>query len=474
MVMLKRGFTLLCFCCAACVQAANLPPKVTQALARAGIPLNAVAVWVGPAEGGPAVLAHQPDQAMNPASVMKLVTTWTALETLGPAYLWRTEVWARGSLADGQLVGDLYLKGGGDPRLSMENFWLLLRQLRARGVQQIQGDLVLDRSLYAENSDNPEGFDDEPTNPYNVGPDPLLVNFKAVRFSLLPEAERLRVVPEPWPEGVALENRISLDQGACGEWSDALGANWKKSADGGKTLVLSGRYAQACGEKIWNRALLSAPEFAYGLFRAYWRELGGSLSGQWRLAPVPADARLLLSFNSPPLAEVIRDINKFSNNVMARQLFLHLAVADKASGLTRRDGEAAVRRFLAAQGLDFPELVLDNGSGLSRQERISAAHLGQFLQAAWRSPLAPEFIASLPIAAVDGTFKRRLGGTPAAGRSHLKSGTLNGVKTLAGYVQDVQGKRWIVVFLVNHPKAAAAGPAMDALVTAAAEGQPAP
>lgn len=471
--MIKRCWVVLCWllCLGQGTALAELPKPVLQALSGAGIPPSAVAVWVGDAAGGPASLAHRADQAMNPASVMKLLTTWTALETLGSAHVWQTEVWIRGDLAQGRLNGDLILKGGGDPRLTMENFWLLLRQIRGRGLSQIQGDLVLDRSLYAEVGDNPEGFDDEPSNPYNVGPDALLVNFKAVRFSLLPQPEQVRVLPEPWPEGVGLENRISLAPGPCGEWSDDLSVNWKKAADGSKTLVLSGHYAQACGEKIWNRALLSPPEFAYGLFRTYWRELGGSLSGGLRLAPVPGDARLLLSFNSPPLAEVIRDINKFSNNVMARQLFLNLAQADKSSGLTRQDGAAAVQRFLAARGLDFPELVLENGAGLSRRERISAAHLGQLLQAAWASPLAPEFVASLPIAGVDGTFKRRLLTTPAAGRAHLKSGTLNGVKTLAGYVRDGQGRLRIVIFLVNHPKAAAAGPAMDALVAAVAAGE---
>ncbi|MBL8488981.1 MAG: D-alanyl-D-alanine carboxypeptidase, partial [Rhodocyclaceae bacterium] len=163
------------------------------------------------------------------------------------------------------------------------------------------------------------------------------------------------------------------------------------------------------------------------------------------------------------LADVVRDINKFSNNVMARQLFLTLG-ANGGGPATADRAEAAIKAWLEAKNLRMPELVLENGSGLSRRERMSADSLARLLAAAWKSPVMPEFISSLPLTAVDGTMQRRLKTNAVAGQAHIKTGTLEGVKTMAGYVLDRAGRRQIVVLLVNHPNAAAAQPAQDALL----------
>jgi D-alanyl-D-alanine carboxypeptidase/D-alanyl-D-alanine-endopeptidase (penicillin-binding protein 4) len=164
------------------------------------------------------------------------------------------------------------------------------------------------------------------------------------------------------------------------------------------------------------------------------------------------------------LAEVVRDINKFSNNVMARQLFLTLGMAAGKRPARLEDGDRALREWLALRGLDFPELVLENGSGLGRQTRISPANMARLLQTGWRSAVMPELIASLPVSAVDGTMRKRLKENGVAGQAHIKTGSLEGVKTIAGYLLDRSGRRWVIVFFVNHAKAVAAGPAQDALL----------
>jgi D-alanyl-D-alanine carboxypeptidase/D-alanyl-D-alanine-endopeptidase (penicillin-binding protein 4) len=200
------------------------------------------------------------------------------------------------------------------------------------------------------------------------------------------------------------------------------------------------------------------------LFRALWRELGGTLSGRLREGETPASARLLATHESPPLGEIVRDVNKWSNNVMARQLFLSTTNARPATPETAR---ARIDKWLQEKGVDGT--VLDNGTGLSRNERVTAEGLGKLLLAAWKSPVMPEMMASLPIAGSDGTLKKRFGNSAAAGRAHLKTGYIEGVRAIAGYVLDRNGQRWVVVGILNDPQMKTGSASLDALVRWVAE-----
>ncbi|MBI5862228.1 MAG: D-alanyl-D-alanine carboxypeptidase/D-alanyl-D-alanine-endopeptidase [Rhodocyclales bacterium] len=446
--------------------AAGLPAPVTQELKAAGIPLSAVAVVTQAVDDAHPRVALNPASPMNPASTMKLLTTFAALDLLGPAFAWQTEALISGRLADGVLEGNLILRGGGDPKLTWEHLGGLLQQLRARGLREIRGDLVLDRSAFAAESSDPGAFDGESLRPYNVAPDALLVNFNALSLTLVPDAAgaTVSILVEPPLANLDLINRLQLDPAAeCGDWRESLRADVIVR---GATLrlVLSGHYPARCKEQRWNIALPEHTLFVAGVFRALWQGLGGQLAGAVREGLTPPEARPFAVLPAPTLGEVVRDINKYSNNVMARQVFLTLGLAAGQRPAGSADGAAAISRWLAMRGLSFPELVLENGAGLSRRERISAASLTRLLQAAWRSPVMPELMASLPVVAVDGTMKKRLHENGVAGQAHIKTGSLEGVKSMAGFVLDRQGRRWIVVFLVNHPRAAQAGPAMDALL----------
>lgn len=440
-----------------------LPDTVTSALRAAQIPLANVAVVVQPVETRSPLISVNGQQAMNPASVMKLVTTYSALEQLGPAFTWQTTAWSESDAQNGRLNGNLYLKGGGDPKFAMEHFWLMLRQLRLRGVKDIAGDLVLDRSLFSIPTQDPGEFDDKPLRPYNVGPDPLLVNFRAQRLIFSVKNGSLNILNETPSDGLRIDNRVTVTSDSCGEWKDRL--NVRPLADGnGGRLEISGAFSAACGDKVLNMAALPADTQVNGMFRALWKELGGTIGGQVRAGRVPGNAVQLAEQESPSLAEVVRDINKYSNNVMARQLFITLGT-QPGSPSTLELARQRVVQWLGGKGLSFPELVIENGSGLSRRERISAQSLTRMLQDAWRSPVMPEFISSMPIVGVDGTMKKRLKQGSAAGRAHIKTGTLDGVKTAAGYALDGQGRSYTYVFFVNHPRAATAQGAMDALLT---------
>jgi D-alanyl-D-alanine carboxypeptidase/D-alanyl-D-alanine-endopeptidase (penicillin-binding protein 4) len=353
------------------------------------------------------------------------------------------------------------IRGGGDPKLTYERLWQAAHQLRSRGVREIRGDVLLDRSYFTPAPHDAGRFDNEPRRAYNVGPDPLLVNFNAVEFRFIPGDEGVRVVGEPDLPNVEIASRIKLTREACASWRRNL--RYDVEENGLVALVVfSGSYSADCGERTWPLAVFDGARFFESSFRWLWSESGGVLRGKLRMTPAPAEARLLYRHESEPLAALVRDMNKFSNNVMARHVFLALSAERSAPGDTAASARI-LREWLAAKGLDDGSLTIENGSGLSRNERASAALLANVLRSAWSSSVMPELAASFPVFAVDGTLKTRRAGT-GGGHAHLKGGTLTGVQSVAGYVLDRSGKRWIVVMMVNHANAGAAQPALDALV----------
>ena len=443
----------------------RLPEPVARALARAKLPEASVAIYVHEIGSDRPLVAHGDERVLNPASTMKLVTTYAGLELLGPAYAWNTEAYGSGPLMNGVLNGDLILKGQGDPKLTIENFWLLLRNLRARGVREIRGDLILDRSFFSREEYDASRFDEQPTRPYNTGPDALLVNFKAVTVQFIPdpEARTVRLLIEPLLPQITVVNNVRLTDGPCGYWLSQIKTDVQGNADTAR-LAFSGNYPLDCGEQARSFSVLGHREYLAGLFTVLWQELGGVFTGATRDGAVPAGARLLASAKSHALSEIVRDINKYSNNVMARQLFLTLGALGEGEPASGEKSSRTIKQWLAAKGLSFPELVLENGSGLSRIERITARHLGQLLLAAYKSPVMPELIASLPLTAVDGTMRKRLSRAVVAGQAHIKTGSLSNVRSIAGYVLDNRGRRVVVVFIVNHANADNAQPVQDALL----------
>ena len=437
--------------------AANLPEPISEALKRARIPLNSVGIVVQQTHARQPIISQNAKLSLNPASTMKLLTTLVGLETLGPAYRWKTEAYLDGKLENGVLQGNLVFKGYGDPKLTVEQFWMWLHELRQRGLREIRGDVVLDRSFFEPANHDPAAFDNDPVRAYNVGADALLLNFNALRLRLTPNGSAAAALLEPDLSGYKLDNRIAVSAKLPCHGDDAFKAHLE-----GTSIVLEGAIPANCGEVEDYISLLPHDDYFFAVFSALWKELGGTLQGKLRQGNTPDQPPFAMRF-SPPLSEVIRDINKFSNNTMARQLFLTLGTANGAPG-NISGGTAAVQQWLNKQQLQFPELVLENGAGLSRTERISAQHLADILQRAARSPFSAELEASLPILGMDGTVKKRLNGNGVAGRAHLKTGTLEGVKSIAGYVHAQSGKQWIVVFIINHPNAKYGQAAQDALI----------
>lgn len=449
---------------------APLPPEVEAALARAKLPRDALSAVVVDAQGGGKAvprLAHRASVPMNPASVMKLVTTYAALDQLGPAYVWNTPVYLQGTVQDGSLRGTVYLQGLGDPKLVMERLWLLMRRLQGQGIQVIVGDIVLDRTAFDVPDHDPARFDGEPLRPYNAAPDALLLNYKSSVMTFVPDATAglARIQYDPPLAGVQRQATVALAAPGtdCGDWRAALRA---ELADPAK-VSFQGVYPAACGERTWPVAAADPRGFAARAVEGMWRELGGKLTGSVREGKVPAGLKPAFTAVSPTLAEVVRDVNKYSNNVMAQQLFLTLAL--QKNGVGTFDGaREALRQWWMARVGDADPPQADNGAGLSREARLTAQGLARMLQVAWASPVMPELVASLPISGVDGTLRRS---QSRAGMAHLKTGSLRDVMAVAGYVHAASGRRYVLVAMVNHPNAGAARPVLDALTDWAARDQ---
>ncbi|MDM0075030.1 D-alanyl-D-alanine carboxypeptidase/D-alanyl-D-alanine-endopeptidase [Variovorax sp. J2P1-59] len=448
------------------VGAQALPGEVDAALVRAKVPRDAVTMLVVDAEGiRPPRLAWRTQTQVNPASIMKLVTTYAALDLLGPAFTWTTPVYVDGPVRNGVLEGNLYIRGQGDPKLVLERLWLLLRRVQGLGIQSINGDIVLDRSAFEVADTDPSAFDGEGLRPYNAAPDALLINFKSVVMTFVPNraTQTAQVSFEPALAGVTSQATVPLSAGECGDWRTTLAADFADPA----RLGFTGSFPAACGEKVWPVAYADPRSYAARAVGGLWIEMGGRIRGVVRDGRVPAELKPAFELPSPPLAEVIRDINKYSNNVMAQQLFLTLGLQQKKRG-TLDGARSTMRQWWNDRiGTGEGQPVFDNGSGLSREERISAAALAKMLQVAWRSPVMPELVSSLPASGVDGTLRKR--GLRSGGSAHLKTGTLRDAAGVAGFVHAASGRRYVVIAIANHGNAVAARPAFDALVDWAAQ-----
>ena len=433
------------------VQAADdfLPIAVQSALNHRQVPLDTLSIYVEDLESGEAVVRWQDQVPRNPGSTIKLLTTLVALDVLGPTYAWQTDVFALGPVADGKLDGDLLIRGNGDPFLVTERVWQLLRRIRQSGINEIGGNLLIDDSYFQVADHDSAAFDHQPLRAYNVAPNALLMNFKIVRYWFQPndDANGVRVWLDPQLANLQVDNRLTLVPGRCRGYQRGITISVNDAID--KT-TFSGKFPDGCKRYAMDRSALHHNEFVYGLFTSLWRESGGVFDGGWKKATAPKDIEPVIEFRSLPLADVITRVNKHSNNVMARQLLYTLSAQVLGEPGTEAGGRKVVGDWLQQQGLEFSELAFDNGAGLSREARMTAADFGAMLRFAWRQPYMPEYVSSMSLAGLDGTLTHRMDDGPLEGMAHLKTGSLDHVAGIVGYLQARSGRRFAVVVLQNH------------------------
>jgi len=448
---------------------AQLPESVSLLLRSANIPEDAMGAIV--LRGNTVVMSHDAERSMQPASTMKLVTTAVGLEQLGPIFRGRTELRTSADVINGVLKGDLILRGGADTDFNANVLEHMLQTLRNQGIVKIKGDLVLDRQLFqpARPDIGAPPFDESAEFRYNVIPDALLLNTNLLDINMNSTERQLNILMQPALENVSVTSDMKLIKGSCARWEDGWRPpEYRRDASGKLQVILHGTFPQNCS-KATSINVLDRNDYADRLFRATWKRLGGTITGTVREAPAtglpptaePVGMRMLADHVARALPEVLRDINKTSDNTLARTLFLSFGslqsdgwlgsrpVAMAAPEDTATRARQVIQEWFQRHQIDTQGMLVDNGSGLSRTGRIAPAQMAGVLQAMQQSPWAPEFQSSLPIVALDGTMRKRLLNSPAAARARIKTGTLKNVVAIAGYVPDANNQLCVVVAMIN-------------------------
>lgn len=457
-----------------------LPAALQKALARTKVRADDVVVAVYPIdavrrtdEGSnirkvPATLLYRADVPMAPASSAKVVTTLVGLETLGSRYRWHTSFYTDPEKTpdrNGRLRAPLYVKGGGDPNFVLEAFEMELERLAQRGLRHLEGDIVIDRSLFDIPETDRYAFDGRGTRPYNLPPDAALVNYRNVSFEMTPDRKAgvARIATFPKLAGVSAPATIRLKtKGGCGDWKTAIGYHLQRNKDGTVRVRFDGALPAACGPKNFNVISFEADEYFERLFRALWVRDGRTWKGHVRTGKVPDKAERLLVHTSPDAGDVVKLVNKWSNNTMARHVFLTLGVANLEKeaeeagveieegklhrGIRLEDARAVIAAWQQKQGIETKDFFFENGSGLSRTTVVTARAMAQTLAVGAQGPYAPEFMASLPITGEDGTMARR---KVAVSWGRIKTGFLRDVRSIAGYVHAQDGRRYAVYAAVH-------------------------
>ncbi|MEA1079378.1 D-alanyl-D-alanine carboxypeptidase/D-alanyl-D-alanine endopeptidase [Marinobacter qingdaonensis] len=417
-----------------------------DALSMAAIPLN-----------GPGIEQYiNADELMSPGSIMKLVTTFAALEILGPTHHWDTDFLTDGKLVGDTLEGNLYVRFGGDPKLTLERLWSTLRELRGMGVTTINGDLVLDGSYFRVDEGFPlfEDNGDNPHAPFLVEPSAYLSNLNLLHFQVRADERGTQAWSTPNLAEVMIDNRvIATAEGPC---PSRRNFDWEPifHDDNRVTVRVTGELPQGCRTTSY-LSLLPHDQYSASLIRSLLEETGVALTGSHSKGVTPEEARLVLKTTSPDLVTMVRDINKWSSNVMARQMLLTIGAENRLDGEDddRVAGIRVIYQWMENKGINTAGMVIDNGAGLSRHGRITARQGARLLQHAWNSPFAADLMASLPIIAMDGTMARRLRNTGMDGSGRIKTGYLEDVRSIAGFTRDEHNTTWAVVGMVNNDPA---------------------
>ena len=447
-----------------------------SALRQAGIASANVGLMAQSVDDGAAPLvSHNEARVFTLASTTKLVTTLAALDTLGSGFRWQTRAYLLGPLKDGVLHGDLLIVGGGDARLSTTDLAQWFARMQQQGLKAIEGNIVINRGAFQTRATDHAGTPiPSKSNPHHAWPEALMLDEGVLTIEVsAPDPARpdaLVLSMKPRLDGVEFLDLTQVRRVKCSAVREPLSASLEELYRPMRVLV-QGEWAPGCSSARLQIATPPGSRFAPLAIAAAWRDAGGALAGQV-VQPESAYAPASLVKGSKPfsvhqsalLPSLLRDMNKWSNNLMARHLMLSLSKGFPARPATLPEARKRMAEWLNKRGLSQADLSVDNGSGLSHDEKGRALALVQLLRQAWHGPHARELLRSLPVAGEDGTMSMRLTSSIAKGKAYLKTGTLTDTRAVAGYVQARSGKTYAVAAIINDPKAGKGVAALDAFI----------
>jgi len=409
------------------------------------------------------VFSYNEQKGFNPASVMKLVTTYAALQLLGPQYQWKTEVLYKGNVKNKHLYGDLIIRGYGDPTLTYADLSEIIERVQQQDIQYIHGNIIFDESFFGE-LQNQDLIDDKKYRAYNVNPKSFVVNENTINFNFSINNEKINIQTYPEIQTLKVINHLKLLDQGCNEWKDALGYEVETNSNVSE-IRFNGSFDKSCESKDINLSILGANRLSKDLFEKIWKIHGGVIEGEFKnIYQSFTDTHKIYEHQSKPLSLVVRDINKYSQNLIARNLLLTMLAENNGNPITENEAGRFAKESLMKEKLKLDSLEMDNGAGLSRNAKINAGDLGFLLEKAFSNLYMPEFISSLPNIGIDGTLKNRGKKLSVAKRAYLKTGSIQSVSAIAGYIFDKNNDVKVFVFMANDPKANESSKVQDDLI----------
>ena len=445
-------------------QAQQVPKEVAKILKKHGLPMQQTGIYLA-WEDGDSIAMLNPDKLFNPASSVKLITSMAALDLLGPNHTWTTQLLVAAPVVDGNLRGDLYLRGEGDPYLTNERLAHLVLGLKRRGIDTVAGDIVIDDSQFSVGAHDPSSFDGRGTKPYNASAGASVVNFGSTKVVIHVTNGKAGAFLEPPSSTFEFVNQLKLRKSRCtGNWRNKIHERLSRMEDGSARLVISGSYPSGCGEKSFFLLGQSDPNaHLAGAVARIFAEVGGEVQGGWRRERSPRNAKAVVGSKSQTLSEAIRGMNKFSNNFMARNIFLSLGANGGNGPGTLEGSRKSVQGWFEKLNVNTDGMHVDNGSGLSRDSKLSPRQFGDAMMNFAKRPYKHELIASLAMLGKDGTARTWNKRRKSEGNAHIKTGTLANARSTVGFVHNPAGDIVFVMMVETRGTAAARRAIQDLL-----------
>jgi len=424
-----------------------LPASINTIINKSGISKKDISIYIKEVgQGGRVIASLNADKTRTPASVIKVLATYAAVLKLGFDYRWPTQFYTTGALQNGVLRGDLYVKGFGDPTLGAKDLESIVANIKAKGIQKITGNIVIDRTYFDVGSKDNSGFDQHTFSPYNAMPDAMMFNERISTICVTPNKNNVR---KKYVDGsYKVVNKLQRVNKPCkGRYSwPAFKIDKSKVVP---EVVFQGKISKRCGKRDICKVITKPYKSFYYALKDALQRSGVKVAGTMRLSKISPNANILFTHYSKSLEKIISKTAKKSNNLYARHLLLLLGAKVYGAPATVAKGRKAVEQILRSKGaLSRGTLKIDNGSGLSRSAKMSAKILADMYDNAYER-YGQRWMNTLSIAGVDGTIKKRFRGTVVKKRAWMKTGTLKRVKNIGGYVKSRQGRLYTAVILVN-------------------------
>jgi D-alanyl-D-alanine carboxypeptidase/D-alanyl-D-alanine-endopeptidase (penicillin-binding protein 4) len=449
----KVGFSLLMLLTASAYSQLNpsLTKEIDNALTARCLDSSKTAASVVEIPTGKVVYTRNVNQPLMPASILKIVTTAAALNYLGPEYRFTTQFLHTGRRVGDVIQGDLVVRGGGDPKLSSEQLWLIATRIKASGISEVTGKLVIDTHFF-DNYDRAPAWDEEEVSQraYNAKLSAFSINFNTISVHVLPGASvgtPLNVWLEPTPLYMRINNLGKTLRG--GKYTVSV----RRGEDQGSEVEIQvrGNLPVGAKESVIYLNVDNPTRYAAEAFRAFLQQVGVKINGVTQVVSTPVEGKELYSYTSPPLSLILKDLNTYSNNFMAEQILKTIAADRYGVPGSHAEGLKMISDFLHLRGISTDGVVLADGSGLSRKNRFTAKAMTDLLTAMYlRFDTGPDFLASLRVMGAYGVLSDRLSNSPAHGQIRAKTGTLSGVSALAGYVATPNGKLFAYALFENQ------------------------